>query len=103
MRVPTRFGLGRAAVALAVLTAGGIGWAAPASAAPAGMEVITLLTAPNSADKSRTLTCPVGKVVTGGGGISPHHRELSDGWRWTSSRHLPTAGRGPSGCARSAR
>ncbi|GAB2944971.1 hypothetical protein GCM10027280_37230 [Micromonospora polyrhachis] len=68
MRVPTRFGLGRAAVALAVLTAGGIGWAAPASAAPAGMEVITLLTAPNSADKSRTLTCPVGKVVTGGGG-----------------------------------
>ncbi|MER7266721.1 hypothetical protein ABT344_00180 [Micromonospora carbonacea] len=45
-----------------------MGWAAPASADPAGLETVGTATAESSADKSAFAACPAGKVVTGGGG-----------------------------------
>ncbi|MBO4209951.1 hypothetical protein [Micromonospora echinofusca] len=54
---------------LALLVGVGVaGWAAPAAAEPAGLETSIESTAKNSVDKAITAPCPVGKVVTGGGG-----------------------------------
>ncbi|WP_229406805.1 hypothetical protein [Micromonospora sp. NBRC 110038] len=46
-----------------------MGWAAPASADPAGLETVTESVAASSVDKSAFAACPTGKVVTGGGGF----------------------------------
>ncbi|MEV5823089.1 hypothetical protein AB0L22_28425 [Micromonospora haikouensis] len=48
-----------------------MGWAAPASATPAGLETVAQSAAESSVDKSALASCPVGKVVTGGGGYLP--------------------------------
>ncbi|MEW2428590.1 hypothetical protein AB0877_11295 [Micromonospora sp. NPDC047644] len=63
---------GRGALAAVVSTAAvvaGLGWAAPASAEPAGLETVTQSAAESSLDKSAFASCPTGKVVTGGGGF----------------------------------
>ncbi|QLQ40141.1 hypothetical protein [Micromonospora robiginosa] len=65
---------GRGALATVVSTVAvvaGVGWAAPASATPAGLETVTQSAAESSADKSALASCPAGKVVTGGGGFLP--------------------------------
>ncbi|MGK5440280.1 hypothetical protein ACSNN7_00365 [Micromonospora sp. URMC 105] len=46
-----------------------IGIAAPASAAPAGLETVFGTEAGSSLDKTVAASCPAGKVVTGGGGF----------------------------------
>ncbi|MEH1014293.1 hypothetical protein V6U90_14420 [Micromonospora sp. CPCC 206060] len=67
MRVSSRAGFGSAAVALAVLGAVGISGATPASAAPAGWEVLSGISLSDSvAVKTVELHCPTGKVVSGG-------------------------------------
>lgn len=70
MRVTKGRGLLTAVVSTAAVVAG-MGWAAPASAAPAGLETVTQSAAESSADKSALASCPAGKVVTGGGGFLP--------------------------------
>ncbi|MBO4210612.1 hypothetical protein [Micromonospora echinofusca] len=67
MRFTLRAGFGGAAVALAVLASVGISGVTPASAAPAGWQKLSAISASNSVGvKPLTLTCPIGKVVTGG-------------------------------------
>ncbi|WP_367127925.1 hypothetical protein [Saccharothrix sp. HUAS TT1] len=61
----------RAARVVAVLAAAavsGFGAAAPAAADPPGHVRVAVTTASSSADKSVTVNCPPGTVVTGGGG-----------------------------------
>ncbi|MEU8390685.1 hypothetical protein [Micromonospora sp. NPDC048842] len=68
MRVTKGRGVLTAVMSTAAVVAG-MGWAAPASAAPAGLETVTHSAAESSADKSALAACPAGKVVTGGGGF----------------------------------
>lgn len=70
MRATTRRGLYTAIGATAALAT--IGVAAPASAAPAGLETVFGTAAESSLDKTAIASCPAGKVVTGGGGYLPH-------------------------------
>ncbi|MDI5941498.1 hypothetical protein QLR68_25855, partial [Micromonospora sp. DH15] len=58
-------------VASTAVVIAAMGWAAPASATPAGLETVTQSAAESSVDKSALASCPVGKVVTGGGGFLP--------------------------------
>ncbi|MFE9914525.1 hypothetical protein ACFYPG_05135 [Micromonospora sp. NPDC005553] len=68
MRVTKGRGMLAAVVSTAAVVAG-LGWAAPASAEPAGLETVTQSAAESSLDKSAFASCPTGKVVTGGGGF----------------------------------
>ncbi|MEU5670028.1 hypothetical protein ABZ749_06565 [Micromonospora sp. NPDC047753] len=68
MRVTKRRGVLTAVMSTAAVVAG-MGWAAPASAEPAGLETVTQSAAESSLDKSAFASCPTGKVVTGGGGF----------------------------------
>ncbi|MDG4809432.1 hypothetical protein O7634_22015 [Micromonospora sp. WMMD1120] len=70
MRATRRRGVLTAVVATAAVVAG-LGWAAPASAVPAGLVTVAQSAAESSADKSAFASCPAGKVVTGGGGYLP--------------------------------
>ncbi|MGI5212254.1 hypothetical protein [Plantactinospora sp. CA-290183] len=53
---------------VAVVTAAALGPVAPAAADPVGLEKVGFTTGATSADKSVSVSCPAGKVVTGGGG-----------------------------------
>jgi hypothetical protein len=63
-----RYGGTGLAAAVAALVLTGVGPAAPASADPPGLEIVTSSSAETSADKTITASCPTGKVVSGGGG-----------------------------------
>lgn len=60
-------GFARLAVALVALGTVGVGWTAPASAAPAGLVLVGETTAESSSDKALSVSCPANKIVTGGG------------------------------------
>lgn len=69
MRVSVGSRFVKAVGVLAVVVVVGAGWTAPVSAEPAGLETVVESTDLNSVDKAATALCPVGKVVTGGGGF----------------------------------
>jgi len=64
--VPHR--LARVAWVIAIAaTATAVGWASPAAADPAGLEVVGVTTVSNAFNKTASVFCPQGKVATGGG------------------------------------
>jgi hypothetical protein len=68
-------GTGTAAAIAAVVPL----WQAPASADPAGLVTVGFTSVANSTDKSVSLNCPAGTVVTGGGGYLTAN-PAANGW-----------------------
>jgi len=64
-----RYGVAGLAAAVTAIVVTGLAPAAPASADPPGLEIVSTGSTSTSADKTITATCPTGKVVSGGGGF----------------------------------
>lgn len=75
-------GHSRIAIGLAAVVLAAVGFAGPASADPPGLVKVGTTSAWSSADKTLTVNCPPGTVVTGGGGYltapaAPHQGHVA--------------------------